>query len=170
MPEERFDLVNESGLVIGSASRRECHSNAALLHPVVHVVVTGSGGCLLLQKRHPDKDIQPNRWDTSVGGHIHSGESAADAVLREVHEEIGLTVTSASLTFCYTYIMRNEIESEFVTTYTLAHNGPFRHQAEEITELSFWPVGLIQCRLGKNIFTPNFEEEFERFQKWRQQC
>jgi len=36
-----------------------------------------------LQKRALLKDIQPGKWDTSVGGHIQSGETVTNAILRE---------------------------------------------------------------------------------------
>jgi len=48
---ERFDIVDEDGNVIGSALRRECHGNPALLHRVIHVVIVNGRGDLLLQKR-----------------------------------------------------------------------------------------------------------------------
>jgi len=43
--------VDEDGNVIGSALRRECHGNPALLHRVIHVVIVNGRGDLLLQKR-----------------------------------------------------------------------------------------------------------------------
>ncbi|MHC4884344.1 MAG: NUDIX hydrolase [Planctomycetota bacterium] len=170
MTEERFDLVNEEGVVIGNATRRECHGNPALLHPVVHIMIRNAKGELLLQKRHPDKDIQPDRWDTSVGGHVDAGESIEGAVLRELREEVGISVSLDALTPCYRYIMRNSIESELVTTYALTHDGPFTAQPEEITALRFWSVEEICRRLGSGDFTPNFEDEFARYRNWENTC
>ena len=48
---ELFPIVNEKGDVIGSASRKECHSGTKKLHPVVHLHVFDSEGRLFLQKR-----------------------------------------------------------------------------------------------------------------------
>lgn len=48
---ELFPIVNEKGDVIGSASRKECHSGTKKLHPVVHLHVFDSEGSLFLQKR-----------------------------------------------------------------------------------------------------------------------
>ncbi len=42
--EERFPLVDETGQVIGSATRGECHNVSKLLHPVVHLHVFNSKG------------------------------------------------------------------------------------------------------------------------------
>ena len=67
---EYFPLVTEAGLVVGKATRTECHSGTFLLHPVVHLHVFNLSHELYLQKRSMDKDIQPGKWDTSVGGHV----------------------------------------------------------------------------------------------------
>lgn len=53
---ELFPIVNEKGDVIGSASRKECHSGTKKLHPVVHLHVFDSEGRLFLQKRSENKD------------------------------------------------------------------------------------------------------------------
>jgi len=67
---EYFPLVDEWGNVIGKATRQECHSGSFLLHPVVHLHILNNRGELYLQKRVMNKDIQPGKWDTSVGGHV----------------------------------------------------------------------------------------------------
>ena len=72
---EMFPIVDEEGNITGAATRGECHNGSKLLHPVVHLHVFNSQGELFLQKRPEWKDIQPGKWDTSVGGHIDLGES-----------------------------------------------------------------------------------------------
>ena len=81
---EYFPLVTDDGQVVGKASRTECHSGSFFLHPVVHLHVFNSNGELYLQKRAMDKDIQPGKWDTSVGGHVDFGEEITHALRREV--------------------------------------------------------------------------------------
>ena len=71
---ELFPVVDETGRVVGCATRGECHDGRRLLHPVVHLHLFNSRGELYLQKRPLWKDIQPGRWDTAVGGHVDYGE------------------------------------------------------------------------------------------------
>ena len=44
MQEEIFPIVNQEGEVIGSATRKECHAQTFILHPVVHLHIFNSAG------------------------------------------------------------------------------------------------------------------------------
>jgi isopentenyldiphosphate isomerase len=165
MSDEWFPLVDEASNVIGQAMRREVHGNPSLMHPVVHCLVENTRGELLLQLRSMQKDVQPGRWDTSVGGHVAWGESIETALLREVAEEIGLTVPLSRFQFLHRYVMRSSIETELVHTYRLFHDGPFVAQPSEVDRLEFFGNDAIRARLGTGDFTPNFEDEYRRYQE-----
>lgn len=160
--DELFPLVDPDGKVIGSATRGECHSGSMLLHPVVHLHVMTPGGKLLLQKRSDDKDIQPGKWDTSVGGHVDFGETVAEALRREAAEELGLTdFEPRALT---PYVFESSVERELVNPFVavVSADYPFKFQEEEISELRFWSRSDILAAIGRGILTPNFEQEYKR--------
>lgn len=48
-------------------------------------------GRMLLCHRHPARTNYPNVWDLP-GGHIEAGENIADAVVRELREELGVRI------------------------------------------------------------------------------
>lgn len=48
-------------------------------------------GRLLLCHRHPGRSNFPNVWDLP-GGHVDLGESLADALVRELDEELGIRI------------------------------------------------------------------------------
>ncbi len=162
--DEIFPLVDEQGNVIGSATRRKCHSGSKLLHPVVHLhILNEDRNAMYLQKRSLCKDIQPGKWDTAVGGHVDYGEDISTALRRETREELGLT--SFEPIQLLSYIFESNIEREMVNTYYTIVNPDtteFVIDHNEIDEGRFWSLDEIEYTLGKGIFTPNFEQEFVR--------
>lgn len=156
--EEWFPLVDEAGLVIGKATRKECHSGSKLIHPVVHLHVFNSAGDLYLQKRALTKDIQPGKWDTAVGGHIDYGETVEEALRREVREELGIIDFVPE--FLKRYIFESAIEKELVNAFRTTYNGAITPDPSELECGRFWKLAEIKENMGKGILTPNFEKEF----------
>jgi len=155
---EYFPIVTEAGEVTGKASREECHSGTFLLHPVIHLHIFNSKGELYLQKRAPDKDIQPGKWDTSVGGHVDYGEEVEQALHREAREELGITDFTPIFLRVYKFI--SDREAEMVHSYYTVYDGDLQPDPGEISEGKFWGKEDIENNLWKNVFTPNFENEF----------
>jgi isopentenyldiphosphate isomerase len=157
-PTEYFPLVNDNGEVIGKATRQKCHSGTFWLHPVVHLHVFNSIGELYLQKRAMNKDIQPGKWDTSVGGHVDYGEEIIVALKREVGEELGIINFEPRFIKSYKFVSTQE--AELINCFYTVYDGPLTPDPVEISEGRFWNIEEIKEAMGKNIFTPNFEQEF----------
>lgn len=157
--EEWLPLVDESGKVIGKAPRSACHSDKNLLHPVVHVHFFDEKGRIFLQKRPENKETQPGKWDTAVGGHISAGESLEEGLEKEVREEIG--ITQADFQFIKHYVWESDIERELVYLFFAKTNQLIKINNDELADGKFWTFNEIKKNLRKGIFTPNFEHEFE---------
>ena len=158
--QEIFPIVDESGKVIGSSTRGECHGGSKLLHPVVHLHVFNSKGEIYLQRRPDWKDIQPGKWDTAVGGHIDYGETPGEALQREVREELGITDFKSE--FIDKYVFESRRERELVYVHRTTYDGEIRPSTEELDGGRFWTMHEIREVMGKGVLTPNFESEFKR--------
>lgn len=159
--QELFPVVDEDGNILGSVSRGEAHSGSKILHPVVHLHLFNSRGELYLQRRPDWKDIQPSRWDTATGGHIDLGENVDVALRREVREELGIVdFTPESLGH---YVFESQRERELVFVHRATYDGPVTPNPDELASGRFWTRQEIISNIGKCIFTPNFEQEYQRF-------
>lgn len=161
--EEWLPLVNDKGEIIGKAPRSACHRGEKLLHPVVHLHVINNQKHIYLQKRPLNKLVQPGKWDTAVGGHISAGETLETALKREAWEEIGLQNFSARLV--KTYRWDSEIESELVYVFVSYDFKSIHLHSEEVEEGKFWSTKQIESTIGKSIFTPNLEYEYQMLKK-----
>lgn len=160
---ELLPLVDETGKVVGCATRGECHSGAMLLHPVVHLHLFDVQGNLYMQHRPQWKSIQPGKWDTAVGGHIDYGESVDSALRREVREELGITACEPR--FLGSYLFESGCEKELVYVYSAVYDGAVV-PSDELDGGRFWAIDEIQAAAGKGVLTPNFEMEFLKVIKW----
>ncbi|HKI87790.1 MAG TPA: NUDIX domain-containing protein [Draconibacterium sp.] len=156
--EEWVPLVDEKGQITGKAPRSQVHNGSKLLHPVVHMHVINHHKAILLQKRPASKLIQPNKWDTAVGGHISAGETLEEALNKEAFEEIGLKDFSAKLQKIYRW--ESEVEAELVYLFTTLDYKSYHVHSDEVEEARFWTKNQIEKQLGQEVFTPNFEHEF----------
>lgn len=157
--EEWVSLVDEQGKVTGQAPRSQVHNGSKLLHPVVHMQVINRNKAILLQKRPDTKLIQPGKWDTAVGGHISAGENLEQALKKEAFEEIGLKDFSAKLLKVYKW--ESEVETELVYLFVTYDFKNFNVHSDEVEEARFWTKKQIENQLRQEVFTPNFEYEFE---------
>ena len=157
--QELLDLVDADNAVIGTVPRSRVHGEPKLRHRAVHVLVYDDRGALLLQKRSAAKEIQPGKWDTSVGGHLAVGESYVAAAVREAGEELGLTVAAADLEPVHEYVWRSAVETEHVTSFRLRSEGPFHPHPGEIEEVRFWSPEQLRAAIGASVLTPMLEHE-----------
>lgn len=89
---ELWDLYDESDRKTGETMRRGDPIPPDRYHLVVHITIFSPDGRMLIQQRQPFKDGWSNLWDVTVGGSAVAGDDSRTAAMREVREEIGLTV------------------------------------------------------------------------------
>ena len=175
---ELFDILNEDGSKTGVVKERGVAHREGALHGTVHIWIVRendkSGYDVLLQKRSDNKDSHPGCYDISSAGHISAGDEVMESALRELEEELGLSVQPEQLELFgtthvkfeaafYGKIFRdNEISSDFVYRQPVDIDK-LNLQESEVSEVRW--MDYEECRQNvaqgsmPNCINP---EEFER--------
>ena len=146
-----------------TATRAEVHAQR-LTHRAVHVFVFNKRGDLLLQKRSLLKDMCPGLWDSSVSGHLDSGESYETAAIRELEEEMGITTETVPEEIAR---IAPGVETgwEHVRLYRIRHDGALRFPAAEVDAVMWFPLAEIAAWIAAHPadFAPGFMECWKKF-------
>lgn len=94
-----IDIITPKNIPTGKQSNPEEASNKGLWHRGAHAIILTPSGRMLVQKRTLDAIQYPGRIDIGVGGFVDSGETPEKAIIREVKEETGLSITQDQLVF-----------------------------------------------------------------------
>lgn len=77
-------------------TKKEVHTHG-YLHKTIHVWILDNQNRILIQKRSASKSTHPLKWDVSCAGHISAGETAEQAAVKEIYEELGLEIKEEDL-------------------------------------------------------------------------
>jgi isopentenyldiphosphate isomerase len=153
-PGEPFDVITADGRPTGRVkTRAEIHRDGDW-HRAIHVWVAGvdnrGAPFLTFQRRSPDKDTWPARYDATVGGHYRAGETLAETV-REVEEEIGIVPDLSDLQPLGVRVCANEtqpgiVDREIQDVFLLPDDRPletFRPNPAELAALVRFPLETL---------------------------
>lgn len=87
---EFVTLVNDRDEVIGSKDRSLLTDDDRWR--IVTIWLENTAGDILLAQRSHNKKNNPGKWGPAAAGTVEHGESYEETAIREVHEELGITV------------------------------------------------------------------------------
>lgn len=157
MQEEYFDILDENGNKTNKIKKRtEVHRDGDW-HKAVHIWIINEQGDILLQRRSPNKDSDPNKLDISCAGHLTTGDDSMTGALRELKEELDLEIEPHELNYITTLKRSPEHEDDFVDhefddVYLLRTNKKIEdltYQREEISEIFFVPYKKFKEMISK---------------------
>ena len=111
MSKELIDVLDENGIKTGEVlPRDEVHKNG-LWHRSVVIAILNEKKEILIQQRSNNKEKNAGMWDISVAGHISAGQDAISAAVREINEEVGITLNDSDFSnFKCVFSYRSQIE------------------------------------------------------------
>lgn len=100
---ELIDIYDENRNFTGiTIDRKDARLSDGHYMLYVLAIIENASGEMLITRRGPHESYAAGWWEIP-GGAVDSGESPAQAVVREVKEEVGLDVSKEDLTPVYTY-------------------------------------------------------------------
>lgn len=143
---ELLTQVDSQNHVIGPVERGVAHTSNNLCYRTVYVLVKNKNGEILLQKRSHTKDLYPNCWDISVGGHVIYGDDYEETARRELKEELGINTKVGDLKVRgdVQVILPRSREFFRVFEYVLTENDSIKIEKKEVSETTWMTMDSIK--------------------------
>ncbi len=174
---EFLDELNEDGTKTGRQVPRDYAHEHGVLHATSQIYIYRYKNCkleFLLQRRSKNKDSFPGKLDISCAGHVSAGLSYDEAAIKELSEELGLSInsdrlkklgvfrTSKKAEFYGRPFLDEQLSAVYIAElYVEAADISF--QKEEISEVVWMRADEISERLKKG--SEEFCINYERFLK-----
>lgn len=155
--DEMVDVLTETGKFTDNVEMKQLCHKKGLWHKAVAVFIINSKKQVLLQKRSKNKKMWPDMWDISAGGHVLAGEFGFQAIIREIKEELGLSVKKEEIIFigCSTSINKkgdilNKHFNEYYVVTKDIDEKKLKLQKEEVSEVKWINKEEIIERIKNN--------------------
>jgi isopentenyldiphosphate isomerase len=144
--DEQVAVYDAAGRVTGAAPRGVVYGEG-LWHAATGVLVrSGDGERIVLHRRTAEKLIFPGAWDCWAGGVVGPGEDPADAAVRELAEELG--ITGVPLQPLPGAVFDDGHVRYHVFSYEARWDGPLRPQPSEVAWVGWVSVDELVARLA----------------------
>lgn len=146
---ELWDLYDEKRQKTDLIIERGQSIPQGLYHLVISAWIENRQGECLLSQRHPDKTY-PYFWECT-GGSVLTGESSLEGAIREVKEELGITLNPDDARIIYQ--ARREETQDFYDVWLFGADV-------SIAELTLQPTEVINAQwVDKNTLISMYENK-----------
>ena len=137
MIDEVLDIVDKNDAVIGKKTRNDIYRDNMSNFRVVNAFIQNDKGQLCIPRRSTNKRIFPLCLDTSMGGHVESGESYEDAFKRETMEELNIDITKITYKKIASFTPHQHNMSAFMQVFLIYSNQTPQYNNNDFIEF-FW--------------------------------
>ena len=132
--EEIWDILDEDGNITGETmlAGDKLAWQEGIYHQGADVWIINSENKILIQKRAPEKKLEPNVW-AMTGGSVIKGESSLETLKRETKEELGIDLDINKAIKIKHYKSRNVWLDEYIVKQDIDLNKVIM-QKEEVSE------------------------------------
>ena len=156
---ELWDIVDEHGRKTGRFHERGVPMKAGDYHPSVSVWIVNSRGEFLISRRAPAPGRHAVGMWEPTGGAVVAGEDSLTAALREVREELGLTLEpeQGRVYKSYTYPHSNGDGAAYITVWVFRRDADLDEivlQPEETSDVMWADADTIRSMMTEGRFIP----------------
>jgi len=157
---EQIIEVDEDDNQIGLRPRDEFYGSK-YIHRAAHLILLNSKNKVLLQRRSATKKVWPNLFTFSVDCTV-ANESYEDCIQREMHEEIGISITAKRL-FIFPYF--DNIDKAWHCVFIGNTDNKITPDAREIQEVKWMDMDELKGDILKNPdkYVPVFIEGMKKY-------
>lgn len=150
---ELLNIYNENNEPLEKSIDREEVHNKGLWHHEILVIVVNEKNQVLLQKRSYKRRHLPGKW-ALCAGHVIGDDTTKATAVRELKEEIGLSILQKDLKFIEIYKKGDPTNKRFSYVYLVRTDKKikdFKIQKSELTDIKYVPIRkLIKMILDKD--------------------
>ena len=164
MHDEIYDVVDEDDNIIGKSTREKVHKNKNLIHRSVMFFIFDKKGRIFVNQRTKNKEFFPEYWAITFGGHVNSGETYEEAVVRECKEEAGIEEKPF---FMGTLKVRLPQESENSKVFGFITDKKIKLDSFELKQGKFMTMEELKDILKKEKFLPETKDLLKILAKYK---
>lgn len=134
----------------------------------VHTWILNSRGELLIQKRRNDLERNPGKW-AFTGGAVDTGENSIEGAIREVQEELNITVEEEKIELLLTF----KREHGFVDVFLVKKDFDIEDvkvQEEEVEKVKWVSLKELNSMLENDEFVKSVKLYYELFIRLLEKC
>ncbi len=152
---EVWDILDEAGNKTGKTMEKgdEMVWQKGIYHQGADVWIINSNGQILIQKRSPQKKLEPNVW-AMTGGSVIKGETPLETLKRETLEELGIELNTEKAIKINHYKTGNIWLDEYIVEQEV-DTDKIVMQDEEVSEVKFATFSEIEELYERNDFIRN---------------
>jgi len=150
---EKWDVYDREGLLTGYTKTRDDTWTSEEYHLGASVWIANHNGELLIQKRAASKKRSPNLW-CNIGGSVLSGETSRQGCVREVREEVGISIDGDALVLLQRLIFANTICDDYALVYDFPIDNAIM-QPEEVSDVKWASIDDIKSLFSQGLFMIN---------------
>jgi isopentenyldiphosphate isomerase len=153
---EIFDVVDDDDNVIGKTTRKEVHTKN-LIHRSVMFFIFDKEGRIFVSQRTKNKEFFREYWSVGLGGHVNTGETYDEAVVREAKEEANMDEKPF---FMGSFKLRipNKSDNENARVYGFITDKKLKFDQYEIKQGSFMTIEEMEEKITKEKFLPETKD------------